>query len=148
MIDSVKRKRLICRGFTLLEILVVMAILGILAVIVVPRLSEKPKQAKRLKVILQIKSFQEALEQFYIDEGVYPETERGLESLVRSGDGSTRKYFDADRVPLDPWDHPYLYLSPGLQGRPHDIVSLGQDGRRGGIGWDKDIESWNLDQEK
>src|SRR5574341_1063458 len=133
-------------GFTLLEILVVMAILGILAVIVVPRLSEKPKQARRLKAVLQIKSFQDALEQFYIDEGFYPASDQGLDHLIRSDDGSeTEKYLDTNHIPLDPWGHSYMYLSPGLDGRSYDIISLGQDGHRGGKGWDKDIESWNLE---
>ncbi len=136
------------QGFTLLEILVVMAILSILAVLVVPKLSDRPKQAKRLKTVLQIKSFQEALEQFYIDEGFYPKTDEGLEPLIRKKQDTAKQYLDTDRLPLDPWNHPYLYLSPGLEGRSYDIVSLGQDGQRGGQGWDKDIESWNLDQEK
>ncbi len=135
-------------GFTLLEILVVMAILSILAVLIVPKLSDRPKQAKRLKGVLQIKSFQEALEQFYVDEGVYPSTDQGLEPLIKKKQDTSKQYLDTDRLPLDPWNHPYLYLSPGLENRSYDIVSLGQDGQRGGQGWDKDIESWNLDQEK
>jgi general secretion pathway protein G len=135
-------------GFTLLEILVVMAILSILAVIVVPRLSEKPKQARRLKTVLQIKSFQDALEQFYIDEGFYPTSDQGLTYLIRIEDGSAKSYLDSKRIPLDPWGNPYQYLSPGLEGRSYDIISLGQDGKRGGEGWNKDIESWNLEEDK
>jgi general secretion pathway protein G len=135
-------------GFTLLEILVVMAILGILAVIVVPRLSEKPKQARRLKAVLQIKSLQDALEEFHIDRSVYPTSEQGLESLTHSDAEEGKRYLDSDRIPLDPWGHAYLYLSPGLEGRAYDILSLGQDGRRGGKGWDKDIESWSLEEDK
>ncbi|MBI1871739.1 MAG: type II secretion system major pseudopilin GspG [Chlamydiae bacterium] len=133
-------------GFTLLEILVVMAILGILAVLVVPKLSERPKQAKRLKALLQMKSFQEALELFNVDQGYYPATEQGLALLVKSGQDPTKKYLETGEVPLDPWGHSYLYLSPGLEGRNFDIVSLGQDGRRGGTGWDRDIESWKLEE--
>lgn len=135
-------------GFTLLEILVVMAILGILAVIVVPRLSEKPKQARRLKVVLQIRSFQDALEQFYIDEGFYPTSDQGLTYLIHAGENETGRYLDTNRIPLDPWGYPYQYLSPGLEGRSYDIISMGQDGRRGGEGWNKDIESWNLEENK
>ena len=143
-----KRKNKRSSGFTLLEILVVMAILGILAVIVVPRLSEKPKQAKHLKAVLQIKSLQDALELFYVDQESYPTTEQGLEYLVQSGASGRKRYLDSEKVPLDPWSHPYLYLSPGDEGRNYDIISLGQDGRRGGEGWDKDIESWKLNEEK
>ena len=142
-----KRKYSVKKGFTLLEILIVMAILGILAVIVVPKLTEKPKEAKRLKAILQIKSFQDALEMFYVDQGFYPSTDQGLEILLGKGEETVKKYLDADRVPLDPWGRPYLYLCPGLEGRNYDLVSLGQDGRRGGNQWDKDIESWNLEKE-
>ncbi|MBI1883360.1 MAG: type II secretion system major pseudopilin GspG [Chlamydiae bacterium] len=135
------------RGFTLLEILIVMAILGILAVIVVPQLSQRPKQAKHLKAVLQIKSFQDALEFFNVDRGVYPTSSEGLDGLIRVGNQNHKKYLEADKIPLDPWGHPYLYLSPGLQGRSYDIASFGQDGRRGGSGWDQDIESWNLNEE-
>lgn len=139
-------KQLKNKGFTLLEILVVMAILSILAVIIVPKLSDRPKQAKHLKAVLQIKAFQEALEQFDLDEGFYPTTDQGLDYLIKGKEEDSKKYLDSDRIPLDPWDHPYLYLSPGLQRRPYDIVSLGQDGQRGGNGWDKDIESSNLEK--
>lgn len=142
-----KTKDLKNSGFTLLEILIVMAILGILAVIVVPKLSDKPKEAKRLKAILQIKSIQDALEMFYVDKGYYPSTEQGLEALIRPENEMVKKYLDADQLPLDPWGHPYLYLCPGLEGRAYDIVSQGQDGDRGGNRWDKDIESWNLEKE-
>ena len=135
-------------GFTLLEILVVMAILGILAVIVVPKLSEKPKQAKRLKTVLQIRAFQQALEEFYVDQGVYPTTEQGLEALIRPNSEGGKKYLDADKIPLDPWQSPYLYISPGLEGKSYDIASYGQDKERGGTNWDKDIDSWKLDDEK
>lgn len=128
-------------GFTLLEILVVIAILGILATLVVPRLGEKPKQAKRLKAVLQIRVFRDALEEFYIDHGAYPTTDEGLAYLLRKG-----KYLDSEKIPLDPWNHPYLYLSPGLDGRSYDVVSLGEDGERGGKNWAQDIESWHLEE--
>lgn len=134
------------RGFTLLELLVVMAILGILAVLVLPKITDKPKQAKRLKAVLQIKAFQDALEQFNIDHGYYPSTDDGLKILLVAQEGKP-PYLDSSEIPLDPWNFPYQYLSPGLNQRPYDIVAFGQDKRRGGDGWDKDVESWNLDSE-
>jgi general secretion pathway protein G len=134
------------KGFTLLELLVVMAILGILAVLVLPKITDKPKQAKRLKAVLQIKAFQDALEGFYVDHGYYPSTDDGLKDLLIPREGKT-SYLDSPEIPLDPWNSPYQYISPGLSQRPYDIVAFGQDKRRGGSGWDKDVESWDLDRE-
>ena len=134
-------------GFTLIEILVVMAILAILSALILPRLTEKAKQAKRLKAVLQIKAFQSALEEFNIGHDRYPTTEEGLEALVKEKGVGGKSYLDGESLPLDPWKEPYLYLSPGLQDRPYDIASYGQDKCRGGTLWDQDIESWNIDKE-
>ncbi|HEX9778080.1 MAG TPA: type II secretion system major pseudopilin GspG [Geopsychrobacteraceae bacterium] len=137
------------RGFTLIEIMVVVVILGILAGIVVPRLLDRPEEARRTKAAVQIKSLEEALGLFKLDNGFYPSTEQGLQALVSIPDsgripGKYREGGYIKKVPLDPWDNPYLYLSPGAHG-DFDLISYGPDGESGGEGSDADIENWNID---
>ncbi|MDP3980379.1 MAG: type II secretion system major pseudopilin GspG [Chlamydiota bacterium] len=135
------------RGFTLLELLIVMTILGLLASIVVPRFTNRINQARRLKVVLQIKNFSEALEHYYVEYGHYPNTQDGLRVLLQKGK-SGQSYILSDRLPKDPWGQDYQYLSPGLDNRDYDIVSYAADTKLGGIGWDADIKSWNVDNEE
>jgi len=137
------------RGFTLIEIMVVVVILGILAGIVVPRLLDRPEEARRTKATVQIKSLEEALGLFKLDNGFYPTTEQGLQALVSkpTSGRNAAKYRaggDIKKVPLDPWENAYLYLSPGVHG-DFDLISYGPDGETGGEGDDADIENWNID---
>ena len=137
-------------GFTLLELLVVMAILATLTWIVAPRFLGEPEKARRLKAEVTIANLETALKTFYLDNGFYPTSDQGLEALVREPDiepipNRWREggYLEKGRVPQDPWGHDFVYLSPGLYGE-FDIISYGADGIEGGEGRDADIESWNL----
>lgn len=137
------------RGFTLIEIMVVVVILGILAGIVVPRLLDRPEEARRTKAAVQIKSLEEALGLFKLDNGFYPSTEQGLQALVSKPDSGRipTKYRAGGyikKVPKDPWENAYLYLAPGGHG-DFDLISYGPDGESGGEGDDADIENWNID---
>lgn len=140
------------RGFTLIEILVVVIILGILIGLVAPRILERPEEARRAKAKLQIENIEAALKLFYLDNGFYPSTEQGLEALVEKPTvGRIPKkyreggYLEGGRVPLDPWDSSFLYVSPGAHNKEYDLESYGPDGEDGGEGKDADIESWNLE---
>jgi general secretion pathway protein G len=137
------------RGFTLIEIMVVVVILGILAAIVVPRLLDEPERARRTSAATQIRSFEEALGMFRLDNGFYPTTEQGLQALVsRPTIGRIpARYKDGGyirRIPNDPWGNPYVYLSPGVHG-DYDLLSYGADGQPGGEGDNADIANWNLE---
>lgn len=137
------------RGFTLIEIMVVVVILGILAAIVVPRLLDEPERARRTSAATQIRSFEEALGMFRLDNGYYPSTEQGLQALVSQptiGRIPTR-YKDGGyirRIPDDPWGNSYVFLSPGVHG-DYDLLSYGADGQPGGEGENADIANWNLE---
>ena len=136
------------RGFTLIEVMVVVAILAILAAIIVPRIMGRPEEAKRIKAQIDIKSIEEALNLYKLDNGVYPTTEQGLEALVKKPDTTplALKWKDGgylSRIPQDPWGRPYRYLSPGEHG-DFDVYSFGADGEPGGEGKDADVQSWNL----
>ena len=138
------------RGFTLIEIMVVVVILGILAAIVVPKLLDRPDQAKVTKAKVDMKGLEEALGMFKLDNGFYPSTDQGLEALVTIPDTGRipQKYADGGylkKVPLDPWNSSYVYLSPGLHSKNFDLISYGADGEPGGEGYDADINSWELD---
>ncbi len=122
------------RGFTLIEVLVVIVILGILAAIIVPNIMDKPGEARITKARADIRAIESALNIYRLDHHRYPTTDEGLAALAG-------KYLP--RVPADPWDRPYLYLSPGVHGEV-DIYTLGRDGLEGGEGEDADIGNWNL----
>lgn len=136
------------RGFTLLEVMVVVVILGILAVLVVPRIISRPDEARVIAARQDIASTMQALRLYRLDNQRYPTTEQGLQALVTppgaappSANGSDRRYLD--RLPKDPWGHDLRYLYPGQQGEV-DVYSLGADGKPGGEGRDADIGSWQL----
>lgn len=136
------------RGFTLIEIMVVVIILGILAGIVVPRLLDEPDEARRTKAQVQIRSLEEALAMFKLHNGFFPTTEQGLQSLVRKPETGRipNNYKEGGyirQIPLDPWGNPYVYLSPGIHGE-YDLMSYGADGEPGGEGKNADIENWNI----
>ena len=137
------------KGFTLIEIMVVVVILGILAGIVVPRLLDEPEKARRTTAATQIRSLEEALGMFKLDNGFYPSTEQGLQSLVNKPSvGRIPARFKEGgyikKIPLDPWGQPYLSLSPGVHG-DFDLFSYGPDGESGGEGDNADIANWNLE---
>jgi len=139
-----------CRGFTLIEIMVVVVILGILAAMIVPRLLSRPDMAKVTKTKVDIRGIEEALGLFKLDNGFYPSTEQGLAALVTkpaTGRIPTR-YSDEGylkKVPIDPWNKPYIYLSPGVNSSDFDIISHGSDNEPGGEGFAADINSWEIE---
>ena len=138
------------QGFTLIELMVVIVILGILAGMIVPRIMDRPEQAKVTKTKMMIESIGTALDLYKLDMGTYPTTEQGIQALVEApeSDGessSWRKggYLDKGRVPKDPWNNDFIYLSPGANG-DYDLSSLGGDRAPGGEGTDADINNWEL----
>ncbi|MGA7105865.1 MAG: type II secretion system major pseudopilin GspG [Candidatus Deferrimicrobiaceae bacterium] len=136
-------------GFTLLEIMVVIVILGLLAALVVPKLIGRTEEAKRTQTRIQIKNLEQALQLFKLDNGFYPSTEQGIDALVRAPEvgrvpKNYRKGGYLDRVPKDPWGNVYVYVSPGTQG-DYDISSYGADGVAGGEDEDADINSWDAE---
>ena len=135
-------------GFTLIELLIVILILGLLATLIAPRILDYPERARRTKAQVQIGNFRSALALFKIDTGHFPTTSESLSALVNDpGLKGWKKDGYLDKVPLDPWKNPYVFLCPGRDGRDYDLVSYGKDGEPGGGDDDADIESWNLDQE-
>jgi general secretion pathway protein G len=135
-------------GFTLVEILVVIVILGILAALVVPRIIERPDQARVTAAKADIATIMSALKMYRLDNLRYPTTEQGLTALVQrptqppaASNWKPNGYLE--RLPLDPWGNPYQYLNPGLRGEI-DVFSFGADGQPGGTGYDADIGSWDL----
>lgn len=137
------------RGFTLLEVMVVVVILGILASFVVPNLLGNKEKADQQKAITDIVALENALDMYKLDNSVYPTTDQGLEALVSKPTGSPepRNYRNDSyirRLPKDPWGGDYQYLSPGDKGNI-DVFSLGSDGQEGGDeGSKKDIGNWNI----
>jgi general secretion pathway protein G len=134
------------RGFTLIELMVVIMILGVLAALVVPRVMTRPDEARAVAARQDIAQIMQALKLYRLDNTRYPTTEQGLQALVAqptSGPipGNWKSYLD--RVPNDPWGRPYQYLNPGVRGEI-DVFSFGADGQSGGAGTDADIGSWDL----
>ncbi|MEP7206853.1 MAG: type II secretion system major pseudopilin GspG [Casimicrobiaceae bacterium] len=136
------------RGFTLIEIMVVIVILGILAALVVPRVLERPDEARVIAARNDIAAIMQALKLYRLDNQQYPSAEQGLNALVaRPTVGPAPMNWKpngyVERLPNDPWGHPYQYLNPGLRGEI-DVFSLGADGATGGSGAAADIGSWEL----
>ena len=133
-------------GFTLIELMIVVVILGLLATIVMPRILNRPAQARVMKAKIDIHNIQSALALFKTDTGRFPTTSEGLAALV-SNPGIEGYNSDAylDRVPVDPWGNKYIYICPGVHSKDYDLESYGQDGEDGGSDESADIESWNLD---
>ena len=140
------------QGFSLIELMVVILILGLLIGIVGPKLIGRTDDAKVSTAKIQIEGLSSALKMYKLDNGTYPSTEQGLEALValpQTGNipKKWRKggYLEKGKVPKDPWDNEYVYLFPGAHG-DFDIISYGADGVAGGEEYDKDITSWDLDE--
>ncbi|TCD22408.1 type II secretion system protein GspG [Pseudomonas sp. IC_126] len=136
------------RGFTLIEIMVVVVILGILAALVVPQVMNRPDQAKVTVAKGDIKAISAALDMYKLDNYSYPSTQQGLDALVEKPGGNPQpKNWNRDgylkRVPKDPWGNDYQYLSPGTQGQ-FDLYSYGADGKQGGSDLNADIGNWDL----
>lgn len=137
-------------GFTLLELIIVVAILAILTAVVAPKIIGRIDDARITEAKLQIKNFETALKLFKLDNGSYPGAEQGLQALIaKPATGKIPNnyreggYLEQKRIPLDPWHNPYIFISPGLHG-DFDIISLGADGKEGGEGKDADIKSWEM----
>ena len=138
------------RGFTLLELMVVVIILSLLAMLALPRFFGRVDDARITTVRVQIQSLETAIRLFYLDTGFYPTTEQGLKALVeKPGDAKNWReggYLEKGMVPKDSWGNDYIYRSPGESGREYEISSLGRDGKEGGSGVDADIKSWETPQ--
>ncbi|MFU8819340.1 MAG: type II secretion system major pseudopilin GspG [Desulfurivibrio sp.] len=136
-------------GFTLIEIMVVVVILGILAAVVVPRIMDRPDQARITKAAQDIRILENSLRLYRLDNFFYPSTEQGLEALVvrPTTPPEPRRWKEGgyiDRLPRDPWGSEYQYLNPGQYGEI-DIFSYGADGRPGGEGVNAEIGNWNIE---
>jgi general secretion pathway protein G len=136
------------RGFTLIEIMVVVVIMGILAALVVPKLMGRTDDARIMAAKQDISTIMQALKLYRLDNSRYPSTEQGLQALVAKPTGAPvpsnwKEGGYIEKLPKDPWGNPYQYLSPGIHGEV-DVFSLGADGQPGGTGVDADIGSWEL----
>lgn len=134
------------RGFTLIEILVVITILAILGALIVPKIMDRPNDARVVAARQDIRSVLQALKLYKLDNGRYPTTEQGLKALVEkptsqpaANNWKTGGYLE--KLPKDPWGNDYIYLNPGLHGEI-DVMSYGADGAAGGENYDADIGSW------
>src|SRR5690554_5668347 len=147
--QSVKTISSAQRGFTLIGVMVVVVILGILAAVVVPRVMDRPDQARTTKVQNDIRAMESALNLYRLDNFNYPTTEQRLRALVERPSGDAARNCRAsgysDRLQRDPWDSQPQYQPPGRAGRDVDVYGLGADGRPGGPGANADIGNWNLD---
>lgn len=142
------------RGFTLIELMIVIVIMGILATLLIPRIMDRPEEARRVKAKMDIKNIESALKLYKLDCGNYPTTEQGLDALVKKPsiapvpakwrDGG---YLEGSSVPQDPWRHPYYYVSPAQNGKDYEIISYGADGEPGGTGKDADISSSDITED-
>ncbi len=141
------RRRQRQAGFTILEIVIVVVIIGILAAAIGPRLIDRVGQAQVTRVKSDLRAIESALKLYRLDNFTYPTGEQGLQALVeKPNDPNLTNYPKGgylDRTPVDPWNRPYEYLNPGQNGDV-DVFSLGADGRPGGEGENADIGNWDL----
>jgi general secretion pathway protein G len=134
------------RGFTLIEVMVVIVILGVLAALVVPKVMGRPDEARVVAARQDIGAIMAALKLYKLDNRRYPTAEQGLGALAKKpGEPPVPENWKSylERLPADPWGNPYQYLNPGLDGEI-DVMSYGADGKPGGEGVDADIGSWSL----
>jgi general secretion pathway protein G len=136
------------RGFTLIEIMVVVIIIGLLAAFIVPTVISKVDEAKVAKTKADIQSLETALKMYRIDNSKYPTSEQGLAALVSQPTDPSIKHWKPggylDRLSKDPWGNAYQYVYPGTHGREFDLFSYGADGEPGGEGINADIGNWNI----
>ncbi len=151
MKDKSRKHSIASQGFTLIEIMVVIVILGMLAGLVVPRFMGQEEEARRTKAVVQISSLEQALKLYRLDNGQYPSTDQGLQALVEAPSvGRLAKkwrkngYLEKGRVPRDPWESDFVYISPGLH-HDFDLMSYGADGEPGGDENDADINNWEIE---
>ncbi|RZB34724.1 MAG: general secretion pathway protein G [Desulfobacteraceae bacterium Eth-SRB1] len=137
------------RGFTLIELMVVIVILGILAGLIVPRIMSRPEEARQAKARIQIESLETALKLYKLDSGSYPSTEQGLQALVEAPEVGNLPvkwreggYLEKGKVPKDPWNNEYIYLCPGTHD-DFDLISYGADGEPSGEEKDRDITNYD-----
>lgn len=140
------------KGFTLIELMVVVIILGLLASLVLPRIMGQEDKARVNAAKTQIRSLEGALHDFKLDNGFYPTTDQGLEALIKKPESGRIPnkwrdggYLQPARVPKDPWGKEFVYMSPGGEVRDFEIISYGADNEPGGEGFNADIESWNME---
>lgn len=143
-----KNRKVSRNGFTFIELMAVIVILGILAMTVMPRFFGRIDEARITATQIQIKNLEQALRLFYLDNGFYPETEQGLQALVEQpmvgripSKWKEGGYLEKNILPQDAWGNAFIYLSPGSQSEDFEIISFGRDGREGGEGPDADISS-------
>ena len=132
------------RGFTLIELMVVLAIIGLLAALIIPNVLGRADDARVTAAKTDISNLMQALKLYRLDNLQYPTSEQGLQALVSpptSGPAAPNWKRYIDKLPMDPWGHPYQYLNPGIKDEV-DIMSLGADGQAGGEGKNADIGSW------
>ncbi|MCY4177833.1 MAG: type II secretion system major pseudopilin GspG [Endozoicomonadaceae bacterium] len=147
--EKTKKRRKLQRGFTLIEIMIVVVILGILAALVIPNIMNRPDQAKMTATRSDVKAIASALELYRLDNGNYPSTEQGLEALVTKPEGEPEPTNWSDtgylkRLPKDPWGRAYQYELPGIKNpNGFDLYSLGANGRQEGEGANATIGNWD-----
>ena len=135
------------KGFTLIELMVVIAIMSVLAVVILPQFMKQIGKGQRAASLIQIRAFEDALEMYYADMYTYPSADQGLKSLIQPvGDYAGGKwqgpYLKKNKIPKDPWGNSYIYMAPGQHNPDYDIVSYGKDGVAGGDGDAADITNW------
>ncbi len=138
-------------GFTLIEVMVVIIILGILATFIVPKIMDRPNEARVIKAKNDIRAIESALRLYKLDNWYYPTTEQGLMALIKKPDIDPIPkhyrdggYLEYDSTPLDPWENAFIYRSPGANDREYEIISFGSDGMEGGEGFNADINNWDI----
>lgn len=139
------------QGFTLIEVMVVIVILGLLAAVIAPRIMDNPDKARVVRAKQDVQTLANALQLYKLDNFDYPTTDQGLEALVKKPDTSpVPKHWKAggylDQLPSDPWGNRYQYLQPGIHNSSFDVYSLGANGQPEGEGLDADIGNWNLNE--
>ncbi|HVN99841.1 MAG TPA: type II secretion system major pseudopilin GspG [Steroidobacteraceae bacterium] len=149
---ALRRLRAAQRGFTLIEIMVVVIIIGLLAAVVVPQFLNRVDDARVSKAKQDIQAMMTALTMYKLDNYVYPTTDQGLNALIQKPDPAVAPhwrpggYLQQQHISKDPWGHDYVYVTPGTHGGEYDLYSLGADGQPGGEDTKADIGNWNLDQ--
>ncbi len=138
-------------GFTLIELMVVIIILGVLAGLIIPRVMGRPDEARQAKAKIQMEAMESALKLYKLDNGNYPTSEQGLKALVEAPTVGTLPrnwreggYLDKPRIPKDPWGNEFIYLFPGSHS-DFDLICLGADGEPGGDGVNADINNWEIE---